>query len=163
MNEEINKLAVLVNDALRERGFTLSVAESCTGGGVAAAITSVAGSSEVFKGGVVAYANEVKHDVLSVSADSLQAFGAVSEAVVRQMATGVASLMHTDCAIATSGIAGPGGGSPDKPVGTVWTAFFVNGTVATNKLTLKDCGRRANIDATILETLKKIHCLLCGN
>lgn len=156
-------MSARVNDALRGRGFTLSVAESCTGGGVAAAVTSVSGSSEIFKGGVVAYANEIKRDVLSVSEESLLAYGAVSEEVVRQMVAGVASLMHTECAIATSGVAGPGGGTPEKPVGTVWTAFLVGGTVTTCKLTLDDCGRAANIEATILETLKIFHRLLCDS
>ena len=160
---ELNVLSARVNDALRGRGFTLSVAESCTGGGVAAAVTSVTGSSEIFKGGVVAYANEIKRDVLSVSEESLLAYGAVSEEVVRQMVAGVASLMHTECAIATSGVAGPGGGTPEKPVGTVWTAFLVGGTVTTCKLTLDDCGRAANIEATILETLKIFHRLLCDS
>ena len=163
MCEELNILSARVNDALRGRGFTLSVAESCTGGGVAAAVTSVPGSSEIFKGGVVAYANEIKRDVLSVSEESLLAYGAVSEEVVRQMVAGVASLMHTECAIATSGVAGPGGGTPEKPVGTVWTAFLVDGTVTTCKLTLDDCGRAANIEATILETLKIFHRLLCDS
>ena len=163
MGEELSRLSVLVNDALRRRGITLSVAESCTGGGVAAAITSVPGSSEIFKGGVVAYSNEIKRDVISVSEESLLAYGAVSETVVRQMATGVASLMHTDCAIATSGIAGPGGGTPEKPVGTVWTAFLVGGTVTTCKLAINNCGRASNIEATILETLKIFHRLLCDN
>lgn len=163
MCEELNILSARVNDALRGRGFTLSVAESCTGGGVAAAVTSVSGSSEIFKGGVVAYANEIKRDVLSVSEESLLAYGAVSEEVVRQMVAGVASLMHTECAIATSGVAGPGGGTPEKPVGTVWTAFLVGGTVTTCKLTLDDCGRAANIEATILETLKIFHRLLCDS
>ena len=163
MCEELNILSARVNDALRGRGFTLSVAESCTGGGVAAAVTSVSGSSEIFKGGVVAYANEIKRDVLSVSEESLLAYGAVSEEVVRLMVAGVASLMHTECAIATSGVAGPGGGTPEKPVGTVWTAFLVGGTVTTCKLTLDDCGRAANIEATILETLKIFHRLLCDS
>ena len=163
MCEELNILSVRVNEALRERGFTLSTAESCTGGGIAAAVTSVPGSSEIFKGGVVAYANEIKRDVLSVSEESLLAHGAVSEEVVRQMVAGVASLMHTECAIATSGVAGPGGGTPEKPVGTVWTAFLVGGTVTTCKLTLDDCGRAANIEATILETLKIFHRLLCDS
>lgn len=156
-------MSVRVNEALRERGFTLSTAESCTGGGVAAAVTSVPGSSEIFKGGVVAYANEIKRDVLFVSEESLLTHGAVSEEVVRQMVAGVASLMHTECAIATSGVAGPGGGTPEKPVGTVWTAFLVGGTVTTCKLTLDDCGRAANIEATILETLKIFHRLLCDS
>lgn len=163
MCKELNILSVRVNEALRERGFTLSTAESCTGGGVAAAVTSVPGSSEIFKGGVVAYANEIKRDVLFVSEESLLTHGAVSEEVVRQMVAGVASLMHTECGIATSGVAGPGGGTPEKPVGTVWTAFLVGGTVTTCKLTLDDCGRAANIEATILETLKIFHRLLCDS
>ena len=111
----------------------------------------------------MAYANEIKRDVLSVSEESLLAYGAVSEEVVRQMVAGVASLIHTECAIATSGVAGPGGGTPEKPVGTVWTAFLVDGTVTTCKLTLDDCGRAANIEATILETLKIFHRLLCDS
>ena len=163
MQEELYSLAQSVNDVLRKRGFTLSVAESCTGGGIAAAVTSVPGSSDIFKGGVVAYANEVKRDLLSVSEENLQTYGAVSEAVVRQMVAGVASIMHTTCAVATSGVAGPGGGSPDKPVGTVWTAFLVDGTVKTSKLTLEDCGREENIKAAILETLKNFHRLLCDS
>lgn len=163
MREELYSLSQSVNDALRKRGFTLSVAESCTGGGIAAAVTSVPGSSEIFKGGVVAYANEVKRDILSVSEENLQTYGAVSEAVVRQMVAGVASIMHTTCAVATSGIAGPGGGSLDKPVGTVWTAFLVDGTVKTCKLTLEDCGREENIKSAILETLKIFYSLLCGS
>ena len=163
MCEELYSLVQSVNETLRKRGLTLSVAESCTGGGIATAVTSVPGSSEIFKGGVVAYANEVKCNLLSVSGENLQLYGAVSEAVVRQMVVGVASLMHTTCAIATSGVAGPGGGSPEKPVGTVWTAFLVDGTVKTCKLTLEDCGREENIKAAILETLKNFHRLLCDN
>ena len=163
MNKELNILSCAVNDALRKRSLTLSVAESCTGGGIAAAVTSVPGSSEVFKGGVVAYANEVKRDLLSVSEENLQLYGAVSEAVVCQMAVGVASLMRTNCAVVTSGIAGPGGGTVEKPVGTVWTAFFINGIVTTCKLSLEDCGREKNIEAAILETLKNFLRLLCDN
>ncbi|MBQ5663077.1 MAG: CinA family protein [Bacteroidaceae bacterium] len=163
MSEELNTLSRMVNDALRKRGFTLSVAESCTGGSIASAITSIPGSSDIFKGGIVAYANEVKRDILSVSEENLQIYGAVSEQVVRQMVVGVASIMHTTCAIATSGVAGPGGGSPEKPVGTVWVAFLVDGKVDTCKLTIEDCGREANIEVTTLETLKKIHSLLCDS
>lgn len=163
MNSEIGRLSRLVNDALRRRGFTLSVAESCTGGGIATAVTSVPGSSDVFKGGVVAYANEVKRDLLSVSAEDLCMHGAVSEEVVRQMASGVAAIMYTTCAIATSGVTGPGGGTVEKPVGTVWTAFFLNGTVKTCKLSIEDCGRRENTESAILETLKIFYGLLCDN
>ncbi len=100
----------------------MGTAESCTGGKIASLITSVAGSSEYFKGGVVAYCNEVKHGMLGVSEEDLKAYGAVSQPVVEQMARGAVRAFGCDCAVATSGIAGPGGGSPDKPVGTVWIA-----------------------------------------
>lgn len=116
---------------LRERGLTVGTAESCTGGNIAHRLTSVAGSSEVYNGSIVSYTNELKHTILGVSNESLEEYGAVSEAVVRQMAEGAARVLGTDCAIATSGIAGPGGGTPAKPVGTVWMAVTSpSGTVA---------------------------------
>lgn len=156
----VYELARKVNDALCENGFTLSTAESCTGGGIAAAITSVPGSSNVFKGGVVAYANEVKNGVLSVTPEALREHGAVSEAVVCEMVCGVARLMQTDCAVATSGIAGPSGGTPEKPVGTVWVAIYIKGIIKTHLLTLDDCGRTVNIQSTIAETLRLLYALL---
>lgn len=107
---------------LLEAGLMMGTAESCTGGSIASRITSVAGSSAYFKGGIVSYCNEVKHNVLGVSQDDLERFGAVSEPVVRQMARGAMRVLGCDCAVATSGIAGPGGGTPTKPVGTVWMA-----------------------------------------
>ena len=107
---------------LARRGETLATAESCTGGNIAHEITRVAGSSVYFKGSVVAYANEVKEHVLHVSPQTLEQCGAVSRETVLQMTAGVQRLLSTDCAIATSGIAGPGGGTPEKPVGTVWIA-----------------------------------------
>lgn len=107
---------------LEKKGLTLATAESCTGGNIAHEITLVAGSSAYFKGSVVAYANEVKEEVLGVNGADIAREGAVSRIVACQMAEGVARLMRTDCAIATTGIAGPGGGSPEKPVGTVWIA-----------------------------------------
>ena len=155
------QLAQEVNDKLRARGLTLSTAESCTGGGIAAAITSIPGSSEIFKGGVVAYANEVKSSVLSVSEATLQHDGAVSEMTVRQMVTGVARLMQTECAIATSGIAGPGGGTDEKPVGTVWLAILIGKETHTRLLKLDDKGREANIEATIQRALETLKSLLC--
>ena len=102
--------------------FTISTAESCTGGNIAHQITLVAGSSAYYVGGVVSYANEVKINTLGVPAEHIQNHGAVSKPVVEAMATGVRRLMNTDYSIATSGIAGPGGGSVEKPVGTVWIA-----------------------------------------
>ena len=115
-------LAGALGSILTERGETLATAESCTGGNIAHKITRVAGSSAYFKGSVVAYSNEVKARVLNVSSEILSGFGAVSRETVLQMVSGVQRLLSSDCAIATSGIAGPGGGSVEKPVGTVWIA-----------------------------------------
>ena len=140
----------------------LSTAESCTGGGVAAAITSCPGSSDVFKGAVVAYSNEVKSSLLGVSEDTLRLFGAVSEETVREMAAGVSSVMKSDCAIATSGIAGPGGGTKEKPVGTVWVATLVAGAVSATLLQLPDKGRDENIKATIIRALELLKERLLG-
>lgn len=114
--------AMMAIEALRRRGLTVATAESCTGGNIAAAITSVAGCSDVYMGSVVSYANEVKINVLGVPAADIEAHGAVSREVVVAMARGAARVTGADCAVATSGVAGPGGGTPDKPVGTVWTA-----------------------------------------
>lgn len=109
-----------IGTALGEKGLTIATAESCTGGEIAHMITSVPGSSAYFKGAVVAYANEVKVNVLGVSAEDIEREGAVSETVVLQMAEGAKRLMHTDYAVSTSGVAGPDGGTAEKPVGTVW-------------------------------------------
>ena len=107
---------------LIRKGFTLATAESCTGGNIAHRITLVPGSSQYFKGGVVAYSNQVKTNQLGVSAGVLEANGAVSQPVVEAMVEGACKALDAQCAVATSGIAGPTGGTPDKPVGTVWMA-----------------------------------------
>lgn len=107
---------------LRKHSYHLASAESCTGGNIAHMVTAIAGCSDVFNGSVVSYANEVKTNVLGVDSKDIERYGAVSEPVVRQMVEGVARLCGAECAVATSGIAGPGGGSEDKPVGTVWIA-----------------------------------------
>lgn len=109
-----------IGTVLRKKGVTIATAESCTGGEIARLITSVPGSSGYYKGSVVSYANEVKTNVLGVNAADLEREGAVSETVVLQMAEGVKKLMNTDYAVSTSGVAGPDGGTPGKPVGTVW-------------------------------------------
>lgn len=127
----------LVHDMLIEREAKLAVAESCTGGVIASRFTAMAGASSYFNCGVVAYANEVKRDVLGVNAEDIERYGAVSESVARQMAEGARRVAGTDYAIATTGIAGPTGGSEQKPVGTVWMA------VATPTRTiaqLRNCG-----------------------
>ncbi len=115
-------LAQILGEKLVGRGLTLATAESCTGGNVAHEITLVAGSSAYFNGAVVSYANDVKTGVLGVNADDIARHGAVSQPVVEQMAAGACHVLRTDCAIATSGVAGPSGGTSDKPVGTVWIA-----------------------------------------
>lgn len=111
-----------IGGLLRCRHLTMGTAESCTGGYIAHLITRVAGSSDYFCGGVVSYGNGVKHHVLGVSEESLAQYGAVSRPVVEQMALGAIRVLGCDCVVATSGIAGPGGGTPGKPVGTVWIA-----------------------------------------
>ena len=122
-------LAALVLAELERRQAKLAVAESCTGGILGGRLTAVPGSSRAFLGGVVAYADEVKLGLLGVSADVLAEQGAVSEPVVRQMAAGVARAFGAEAALAVSGIAGPGGGTVEKPVGTVWIAVLAGGQV----------------------------------
>ena len=113
----------VVGQLLRQKSMTLSTAESCTGGNIAQLITSIAGSSDYFKGAVVAYSNEIKEQVLGVPHQILVEHGAVSEQTVIAMAEGICSRFETDYAIAVSGIAGPGGGTDEKPVGTTWIAI----------------------------------------
>ena len=116
-------LEALAGRLLKQQGKTIATAESCTGGRLAAALNAQSGSSAYYMGSVVAYDNSIKEQVLGVQHDTLLQHGAVSEQTVLQMAEGVRALMHTDYAIATSGIAGPTGGTIDKPVGTVWIAW----------------------------------------
>ncbi len=118
-------LAGRLGDALSARGWTVATAESCTGGGIAAAITEVPGSSAWFGYGLVTYANAAKVRLLGVPEETLEREGAVSEAVVRAMAEGVARVSGADLAIAVSGVAGPDGGSADKPVGMVWLGWAI--------------------------------------
>lgn len=141
-------------ELLRSRGYTFATAESCTGGAIASAITQVAGCSDVMLGGVVAYHNKIKHGILGVADEILCRYGAVSEPVVREMVAGVSARFGADCAVATSGIAGPGGGTPEKPVGTVWVAVKVTDKVVTRLLQLQDCGRETNIENAVYEVLK---------
>ncbi|HEU4645832.1 MAG TPA: CinA family protein [Burkholderiales bacterium] len=119
----MNALARKVGDALQSRGLKLVTAESCTGGWVAMALTAIAGSSDWFERGYVTYSNEAKHEALGVSADTLQCHGAVSEQTAREMAAGALARSHGQVALAITGVAGPTGGSADKPVGTVCFAW----------------------------------------
>ena len=144
-NEEGKALEMIVGELLRNKNLTVSTAESCTGGSVAACLTSVPGSSEYFIGGVVAYSNEVKMGLLDVSAQTLEQHGAVSEETVIEMVKGAMKALKTDCAVATSGIAGPGGGTPEKPVGTVWIAAGYKNEIRTFRQET-DCGRAMNVE-----------------
>ncbi len=131
---------------LKSRGLMLATAESCTGGGVAQAITEISGSSEWFERGFVTYANRAKVEMLGVSEETLRLHGAVSEAVVREMAEGALRHSHAHISLAVSGIAGPTGGTPEKPVGTVFFAWSLrNGETWARKHLLT--GNRAEIRA----------------
>lgn len=123
-----------LGELLKAHQLNLATAESCTGGYIAHLITSVPGSSAYFKGSIVAYANEVKQNLLGVKAETLAEHGAVSEATVREMVSGALKTLQTDLAVSISGIAGPGGGSPEKPVGTIWMAVGNSERVETFKL-----------------------------
>lgn len=144
---------------MAERGLTLSVAESCTGGYISHLITRHAGSSRVFLGGVVSYSNDLKESVLGVKHETLSGFGAVSEETVTEMAEGALHNFKSDYAVAVTGIAGPDGGTPDKPVGTIWVAVSnVNNTVV-KKLTFGN-KRLQNIERTAISALGMLNTLL---
>lgn len=123
----------VIGDLLRQKRYTVSTAESCTGGNIARMITSIPGSSDYFTGSVIAYDNKVKTGVLGVNENTLKEHGAVSKQVVAEMAEGARKLFNTDFAVATSGIAGPDGGSPGKPAGTVWIAVASGDTTTVEK------------------------------
>jgi nicotinamide-nucleotide amidase len=141
------RLEKVVGEMLKDRGLTLSTAESCTGGRIASLITSIPGSSDYFNGSIVSYANEMKMNVLGVSEETLRKHGAVSEQTVIAMVKGACSLCNSDIAVATSGVAGPGGGSKEKPVGTVWLACGNDSRIETKKLQLTK-HRSLNIEAS---------------
>ena len=146
------KLEEKVGELLKAKKLSLSTAESCTGGGIAALITSVPGSSEYFNGSIVAYSNEIKMSLLHVSAETLEKHGAVSRETVTEMVKGAMKTLKTDCAVATSGIAGPGGGTPEKPVGTVWIAAANKNEIVAMKQEGNE-GRKGNVEKAIQNAL----------
>jgi nicotinamide-nucleotide amidase len=134
-DKDLEALALKLGRALQVRGRRLAAAESCTGGWIAKALTDIAGSSQWFEGGVVAYSNAAKTELLGVPADVLATHGAVSEEATRAMADGARRRFAADLAVAVSGIAGPGGGTKDKPIGTVHFAWAApNGVVAARRV-----------------------------
>jgi nicotinamide-nucleotide amidase len=136
-------LAEVVLELCRTKALTIGVAESCTGGLLGARLTAIAGSSDVVLGGVIAYSNGLKASLLGVPAEVLAEHGAVSDAVVRAMASGARSATGASVGVGITGIAGPGGGTEEKPVGTVWIASDVDGVVESRKLRL--IGDRAEV------------------
>ena len=161
VGEDCETLAELVHRTLLQRGLTLAVAESCTGGNIASQLTAQAGASAYFKGGVVAYSNEVKKNVLGVQHKTLEVYGAVSEETACEMVQGVRQRLGADVAIATTGIAGPDGGTREKPVGTVWIAVADGDGCFAQLLQHGGSRRQQNIDRATNQAFAMIIHLIC--
>ncbi len=144
---------------LVSRSLTLAVAESCTGGLIGAAVTSIAGSSRFFRGGVIAYDNTIKQRILGVPGGTLERFGAVSAETVEKMAQGVQGVFMVDCAISVSGIAGPGGGTPEKPVGLVYLGAAI-GPHTTSARYIFNGDRRAIREQSVQASLNLLQSLI---
>ena len=142
-----------LSDKFWKEELTLATAESCTAGNIAAVITAIPGSSRFYKGGIVAYNNDVKINLLGVNPQTLEEKGAVSEEAVIEMVKGAMKSMNSDCAVATSGVAGPTGGTPENPVGSVWIAAGMKDKIITLKVT-GDEGRKRNIEKATLNALQ---------
>ena len=144
MDFESKIISRQIGDILYASGLTIGTAESCTGGRISEAIIAIPGSSDYYKGGIVAYTDEVKERILGVPHEILEEYTAVSEEVARQMVLGTINTIGVDFAIASTGYAGPGGGTKDNPVGTIWLAYGNKEEVRTFKLT-EDFGRDINL------------------
>lgn len=144
MDFESKIISRQIGDILYVSGLTIGTAESCTGGRISEAIIAIPGSSDYYKGGIVAYTDEVKERILGVPHEILEEYTAVSEEVARQMVLGTINTIDVDFAIASTGYAGPGGGTKDNPVGTIWLAYGNKEEVRTFKLT-EDFGRDINL------------------
>lgn len=157
--DEMTRLSIEVGKALLEKKSTITTAESCTGGWIAKVITDIAGSSEYYHRGFVTYSNEAKHEMIGVDEQTLLKYGAVSEEVVLQMAKGALITANADVAVSVSGIAGPGGGSEEKPVGLVWFGFAMKTPIGIQTMA-KHCifsGSREQIRAeSVIFSLKSI-------
>jgi nicotinamide-nucleotide amidase len=159
VNESVDALVARLADVLRARGLLLATAESCTGGLIAGACTDLAGSSDWFERGFVSYSNAAKTELLGVDAALIAAHGAVSEPVARAMAEGAVRHAHAQLAVAVTGVAGPGGGSAEKPVGTVWFGWCLPG--GTHSEVRRFDGDRAAVRAaTVQHALIRLLALL---
>lgn len=153
ISEREEEVASVIHDILIAQGKTLSTAESCTGGGIAAGITAISGSSAYFQGGLVAYQNKVKIEMLGVHPETIDTYDVVSEEVVKEMVHGACKLFGTDYAISSSGCAGPTGGTEHIPVGTIWIACGSKDSIFTKCLS-GDLGRIPNVKKATQEALK---------
>ena len=147
VSTQIESLSAL----LRSKGLKLATTESCTGGLLATSLTELSGSSAFYQGGVSCYSNSVKESLLKVSHADLEEFGAVSEEVARALVLGVGRLFNVDCAISITGVAGPTGGTKEKPVGTVWVGFLVCGSLEIKKYAIK--GNRPSIRLQVVTSV----------
>ena len=159
MTADSYKIAQSIEAILTGKRWSVATAESCTGGGVAAALTAVPGSSACVKGGIVAYTEEIKMRLLGVKPETLRDFGVVSRQTVEEMAQGAMKSMNSDFAVATSGVAGPSGGSEEIPVGTIWVAAASRSQVYTHCIRRYNEGRALNVQNAVqiaLEMLQKV-------
>jgi len=156
-------IEVTVGKLLKNNNKTLSIAESCTGGKIAHMITSIPGCSDYFKGGIIAYSNEIKKNILSIDPKLIVNFGAVSKEVVEAMAINIRNKFKTDYSISTSGIAGPNGGTLEKPLGTIWIAVASQNKVFSKKYSFGDSNRERNIQRATLSVLSELRKFLLAD
>lgn len=154
VKKDLYIIAQSIEVTLKTHGWSVATAESCTGGGIAASLTAVPGSSTCVKGGIVAYTEEIKMRLLDVSSRVLQTYGVVSQRTVEEMARGAMKTFDSDFAVATSGVAGPSGGSEDIPVGTIWIAVASRSQMETYCVNYYNEGRDKNTQNAIVESLK---------
>lgn len=156
MDEELYKIAQSIEVTLSDKGWSVVTAESCTGGGIAAALTAVPGSSACVRGGIVAYTEEMKMLLLGVKPETLHTEGVVSEQTVIEMAQGAMKSMNSDFSVATSGIAGPSGGTEELPIGTIWVAAASRTRMLTHCIRNYDKGREQNTRNAVLIALEML-------
>lgn len=155
MHQDLIKLSTQIGEILTRKHLTVAAAESCTGGLLSHTLTGVSGSSRYFIGGIVAYSDKIKTDLLGVQPTTLEQYGAVSSQTAEQMAEGIRKLFQTDIGLSTTGIAGPTGGTDEKPVGLVWTGVSTGLSTQTFKFLFK--GDRAHVKAcTVHQILMKL-------